>query len=63
VYPILLTGDVLPKISRQTTFPIFRYDHLDQFCVTRICLVSALLVSLEEQQYKEQFFAAMVQVD
>jgi hypothetical protein len=29
----------------QTTFQIFQYDHLDQFCVTRIFLVSASLVS------------------
>ena len=37
--------DCLSRIARQTIFLIFRYDHLDQFGVTRTCLVSALLVS------------------
>ena|ERR1700733_2781788 len=40
--------------SQQTTFRIFRYEHLDQFCVTRTCLISALLVSLEDNNIKDK---------
>ena len=38
--------ECLSRIAQQTIFLIFRYDHLDQFGVTRTCLVSASLASL-----------------
>ena len=47
----------LSRIARRTTFPMLQCDRSDQFCVTRLCLVSALLASLS-RLYQRRCLAA-----